>query len=80
MIDVITREPIVVYQEGGGGPYIMVPSDQLDAVENILSANNVPYWTDSHAISLDGKPAIAFINLGRGANAEKVQRLLDAHN
>lgn len=80
MIDVTTQEPIVVHDEGTGGPYIMVPLDQLEAIEGILRANNVSHWTDSDAISLDGEPAIVVVNLGRDANAHLVHRLLDAVN
>lgn len=79
MIDVTTRQRILVHDEGGkGGPYIMLPLDQLDAVEALLRANDVYFWTDSHSISLDGNPAFIVINLGRGADAGQVQRLLDA--
>ena len=53
----------------------MVPSDQLAAVETVLRSSQVSYWTDSDAISLDGKPAIAVINLGRGADVSRVQQL-----
>lgn len=80
MIDLTTQEPIVVHKEGTGGPYIMVPLDQLSAIETMLSANGVSHWSDPDAISLDGRPAIVVINLGRGANADRVQRLLDAAN
>lgn len=78
MIDVTTHERIIVHTEGTGGPYIMVPLDQLSAVEQVLRANRIGHWTDSDAISLDGKPAVVVINLGRGANATAIQRLLDA--
>ena len=77
MIDVTTRRPISVNTEGTGGPYIMVPVDQLAELEALLRTAQVPFWTDSDAISLDGKPAIAVVNLGRGANVNRVQRLLD---
>ena len=65
---------------GNGGPYIMVPLDQLGAVEAVLRNNRIGYWVDSDAISLDGKPAVIVINLGRGANAAPIQQLLDAVN
>jgi hypothetical protein len=80
MIDATTRERIIVYDEGTAGPYIMLPLDQLEAVEQILRDNEVPHWTDADAVSLDGKPAIVVINLGSGADAAAVQRLLDAAN
>lgn len=78
MIDSETQERIVVHSEGTGGPYIMILLDQLDAVEAILRDKGISYWVDSDAISLDGKPAIIVINLGRGTDPMAVQQMLDA--
>lgn len=78
MIDAITRERIVIHTEGTGGPYFMVAQEQLDAVTTALRARNVPHWVDEDAISLDGEPAVAVVNLGRAADVPAVQRLLDA--
>ena len=80
MIDSETRARVVVHIEGTGGPYIMVPLDQVANIEDILRDNGVSFWVDSDAISLDGKPAISVINLGRGADVARVQDLLDAAN
>jgi len=77
MIDVTTRQPLSVSNDGDGGPYIMVPVTQLHGVERLLKAQQVPYWVDTHAISLDGQPEVAVINLGHGADPEQVQSLLD---
>jgi hypothetical protein len=77
MIDAITRERIVIHTEGTGGPYLMVAHEQLEAVTNALRARNVAHWVDDDAISLDGEPAVAVVNLGRGADVRAVQRLLD---
>jgi hypothetical protein len=78
MIDTTTRQPLSVSTDGGAGPYIMVPVAQLDKVKALLETNKVPYWADEEVISLDGKPEIAVINLGRGSNPAMVQRLLDS--
>ena len=77
MLDSTTHERIIVFTEGNAGPYIMVPLDQLEAVKAMLHDNQVPFWVDADAISLDGKPEVTVVNLGRGANAAQVQRLLD---
>ena len=76
MID--TRGPLHVSTDGGAGPYIMVPVGQLDEVTDLLDANKVPYWVDEEAISLDGKPEVAVINLGHGSDPAMAQRLLDS--
>ena len=56
----------------------MVPVDQLREIRSLLDANSVGYWVDEQAISLDGNPEMAVINLGRGGDAASVQRLVDS--
>ncbi|HEV3004341.1 MAG TPA: hypothetical protein VGX78_07755 [Pirellulales bacterium] len=77
MIDATTDQPLRVSKDGNAGPYIMVPVLQLDNVKGVLDANEVSYWVDEEAISLDGKPEITIINLGAEIDAAAVQRLLD---
>lgn len=78
MIDTTTCQPLYVSTDGDAGPYIMVPVAQLDKVRALLDANKVAYWVDEEAISLDGKPEVAVINLGHGSNPATVQSLLDS--
>lgn len=78
MIDTTTRQPLDVSTDGDAGPYIMVPVAQLDKVKALLEANKVSYWVDEEAISLDGKPEVAVINLGHGSNPTTVQGLLNS--
>ncbi|MDB5351648.1 MAG: hypothetical protein JWN86_2895 [Planctomycetota bacterium] len=77
MTDVSTHRPLLVSTDGGAGPYIMLPVDQLPHVQTLLDENRIRYWVDEDAISLNGKPAITVINLGRMGDAQSVQRLLD---
>ena len=78
MINTTTDMPLNVSTDGGAGPYIMVPVGQLDKVRAILDSNKIPYWVDEEAISLDGKPEIAVINLGQRNDPAMVQQLLDS--
>lgn len=77
MIDTQTRRPIRISTDGTGGPYIMVPIPQLDELRTLLQVHDVPHWVESGAVSLDGRAAIAVINLGRGADVARVQSLLN---
>jgi hypothetical protein len=77
MTDSMTNERMIVNNDGTGGPYIMVPVEQLETVEALLRDNNVSYWVDTDAISLDGRPAVTVVNLGRGANEIRIQKILD---
>ncbi|MHB1158053.1 MAG: hypothetical protein ACYC26_14600 [Phycisphaerales bacterium] len=77
MIDSTTQERMIVSTDGTAGSYIMVPLNQLKAVEDMLQRNGISYWVDANAISLNGKPEITVINLGRSADANSIQQLLD---
>ena len=77
MIDSSTRKPIRVSTDGTSGPYVMVPVDQLDQVHKLLRANDIQHWIDHNAISVDGRPAVAVINLSKKADPRHVQALLD---
>jgi hypothetical protein len=78
MKDVTTREGISVSSDGSAGPYIMVPVSQLEAVRQLLGQYHVPFTVDDDAISLNGEPEVAVVNLGRGGDAKKVQQILDS--
>lgn len=77
MIDLSTKKPLSVSTDGDAAPYIMVPVQQIHDVRALLDANNVLYWVDEDAISLDGKPEVTVVNLGRGTDVAAVQEILD---
>jgi hypothetical protein len=77
MIDVSTKKPLYVSTDADAGPYIMVPVQQIDDVRTLLDTNNMPYWVDEDAISLNGKPEVTVVNLGHGSDAASVQNILD---
>ena len=78
MRDTTTDRPLYVSIDGDVGPYIMVPVSQLFDVRTLLDKHKVRYTVDEDAISLDGEPEIAVINLGLGGDAEEVQNILDS--
>lgn len=77
MIDQCTNKLLHVSTDGDTGPYIMVPVKQIDDVLALLDAHDIRYWVDEDAISLDGKPEVTVVNLGRGSDAKVVQKILD---
>ena len=77
MIDTTTKKRICVSADGTARAYIMVPTNQLDKVRDLLETNRVRFWVDHNAISIDGKPAVTFVNLGRDTDTKQVQTLLD---
>lgn len=77
MTDATTQQPLRVSTDGTAGPYIMVPVSQLEEVKALLDRRHIHYWVGENAISLNGMPEIAVINLGRNADARAVQAVLD---
>jgi hypothetical protein len=78
MTDAATKKPIRVSTDGTAGPYIMVPVSQLDEIRRLLDGRGVSYWVEENAISLNGAPEVAVIDLGRGGDAATVQTILDS--
>ncbi len=74
----VVKKSLYVSTDGTAGPYIMVPVSQLDVVRRLLDSRRIGYWVEENAISLDGAPEVAVINLGRGGDAAAVQAVLDS--
>jgi hypothetical protein len=77
MIDTRNGKRLQVLDGGAGGPYIRITLDQLDEVRKVLDQEDIPYWVDSMAVSIDGKPAVTVINLGLNNDQGRVQAILD---
>ncbi len=77
MIDSFTKKPIRVSDDGDAGPYILVQLDQLDTVKKILDDADIRYAVDEDAISFNGQPYTAVVNLGHHVDVLTVQKLLD---
>ena len=79
MIDIELHSRLVVRSEGDAGPYLMVPVQQLAAVEAVFAAARIPFSTSRDALQMDGHDAIAVVDFGRRADAAHVQAVLDQH-
>jgi hypothetical protein len=77
MIDVTTKERLIVYLAENAPPYLVVPEQQLDAILKVLDANGVRYYAEDESYSIDDRPAVTFINLHRSTDPVRVQELLD---
>ncbi len=77
MTDTATRQPIRV-SDSLAGPYIRLPVASLEKVRKLLLENNIPHWVEHHAISVDGRPPVIVINIGKAVDSRHVQELLDA--
>ncbi|MHB1556944.1 MAG: hypothetical protein ACYC61_05645 [Isosphaeraceae bacterium] len=77
MTDTATQQPIRV-SDSEVGPYIDLPVASLEMVRKLLQENNIPHWVDHYAISVDGRPPVTVIYLGKAVDSRHVQELLDA--
>lgn len=77
MIDAQTKKPLRVTADKIAGPYLRIPEDQLDQIRLRLDREAIPYWVDSHAISIDGGPEITYVNFGPKGDAARIQAILD---
>ena len=78
MTDTSTQQPIRVSTESLSGPYIKVSVELLEKVRRLLVENGIRHWVEHLAISVDGRPAVTVIYLGRNTDSRQVQDLLDA--
>jgi hypothetical protein len=78
MIDAMTKKPLYVSTDGTAGPYIMVPVSQLADLRELLKKHHVSYSVEEDAISLDGGPETAVVDLGHGADFRAIQAILDS--
>jgi hypothetical protein len=69
--------PLTVSTDGTAGPYVIVSPDQYGAVAEALRAEGVRFRVDQDAVLLAGVPALAVIDLGIGADVERIQRILN---
>src|SRR5438270_13289764 len=63
--------------DGTAGPCVTVAPDQFTAVVEALRSAAIVYRADEDAVRLNGAPALAVIELGRGADVARVQGVLD---
>jgi hypothetical protein len=77
MVDCETKQSLQVHTEGDAGPYLMVPLQQLQDVQQVLDDGGVLYSVAEDAIRLNGKPVIAVIDFRRGVDPDAIQALLD---
>jgi len=75
--DKVEAKPIIVSTNGESGPYISVLAHQLPKILSALHDAGI----DCHKASgrnSDSRPPVDIINLGRGADVQKAQSVLDA--
>ena len=77
MIDTSKERRLIVSDDGVGGPYIMLPVDELDEVRKRLDRNEINYWVDSMSIRIGNRPYMTVINLGLTGDAARVPAILD---
>lgn len=78
MTNTLNGTRLQVSDGGDGWLYIRVAADQVDEVRKVLDRQGIRHWADTFAVSIDGKPAVTVISLGKNNDAARVQTVLDA--
>jgi hypothetical protein len=68
MLDTATGEPVRV---------LKLPLKQLEPVRKLLTDHGIRFWVGHHAVSVNGGPAIVWINIRKGSDSRQIQALLD---
>ena len=64
--------------EGGVSADDVAGAHEQDlATQGKYGVSYLKYWVDEDAISLDGKPEVTVVNLGRDSDAKAIQKILD---
>jgi hypothetical protein len=69
--------PLKVSTDGTAGPYVIVTPGQLGPVVVAFREEGIDFRVDEDAVLSGGTPALAVIDLGSGADVERVQGVLD---
>jgi hypothetical protein len=69
--------PLKVSTDGTAGPYVIVTPEQLGPVIGAFREEGIGFHVDEDAVLSGGAPALAVIDLGSGADVERVQQVLD---
>jgi hypothetical protein len=77
MTDKTTNNLLRIFGNGSAAAYLMVPLIQLVEVRRLLEDHGIGFWVDEKAISLNGQPAVAFVNFVSGTERQKIQEILD---
>ena len=78
MRDHFTGENIDVRQDRDCGPYIMIEPGKIDPVEELLRRNGIDFKLEDETDACKGTPEAAVIEFGKGADVQRIQRVLDS--
>jgi hypothetical protein len=76
--DYFTGDNVDVRVDERCGAYIMIEPARIAPVEELLRLNDIPFALEDGADPCVGTPEAAVIEFGKGADVEKIQRVLDS--
>ena len=78
MRDSFTGDNVDVRVDRKCGAYIMIEPARINAVEELLERNGIPFMLEDGANPCIGTPEAAVIEFGKHADLERIQRVLDS--
>jgi hypothetical protein len=77
MIDVGTKQPVMLADNDQMGPYFRVSAEHTPALTAFLQQHGVYHWVQGGGISENGGPAIGFVFTNKQTDYRKLRLLLD---
>ena len=77
MVDTSTGERLLVWTAPDSGPYIDLPSSQVEEVCKRLDRAGIAYWVEEGEISIDDSPFMSTIAFSRYVDPARIQAALD---
>jgi hypothetical protein len=78
MIDVATKKPLRVESGTTARPFIRISVPQLDAIRQLLDHCKIGFEVHENALSINGGPEMTYVFLGREADPNAIQEILDS--
>jgi hypothetical protein len=80
MFDHFTHDNVDVRSDRECGPYIMIEPASIARVQELLERNGIPFHVEDRDDACKDGPEAAVIEFGKGADVQRIQRVLDSVN
>lgn len=77
MVDPGNQRTVRVALDSERKPYIQLTVAALDQVCQLLQSHAISFRVDPHTVSIDHKPAVAWIWIHKNADPARIQTVLD---
>ena len=76
VINTITKQPLEILIDGKAGPYLNVPENMANKVQDLFRIREFSFWTGAAKASTDGDRIVTIV-FSRTTAPSRIQQLLD---